>query len=62
MDRIPDLTGYLIEDAEKIIKEAGIEFIVEETTSPRNDVEGEEKRVVRQVVKDGVINITLCRY
>ena len=62
MNRIPDLTGYLQEDAEKILKEAGIEYVVSETSSPRNDVEGEEKRVVRQVVKDEVINITLCRY
>ncbi|MBQ4340639.1 MAG: PASTA domain-containing protein [Firmicutes bacterium] len=62
MDRIPDLTGYLQEDAENILKEAGVEYVISETSSPRNDVEGEEKRVVRQVVKNEVVNITLCRY
>lgn len=62
MTAIPDLTGYLLEDAEKILNEAGVNYIVSETSSPRNDVEGDEKRVVRQVVKNEVVNITLCRY
>jgi len=62
LTRIPDLIGYLIEDAEKILLDAGIEYHFSETSSPRNDVEGDEKRIVRQVIKDNVLYITLCRY
>lgn len=62
MTAVPDLTGYLMEEAEIILKEAGISYIFSETSSPRNDLEGEEKRVVRQVEDNGVLNITLCRY
>ncbi|MDO4482383.1 MAG: hypothetical protein Q4C14_06615 [Bacillota bacterium] len=62
MTAIPDMTGYLMEEAETILKEAGADFIFTETSSPRNDVKGEEKRVVRQVEDNGVIKITLCRY
>lgn len=62
MIAFPDLTGYIIEDAENILKEAGISYIISETSSPRNDVEGTEKRVVRQVAENDILRLTLCRY
>jgi len=59
---LPDLTGFLQEDAERILKEAGADFTLSETTTPRGDVEGDEMRVVRQVIRDGKVEITMCRY
>ncbi len=62
MTDLPDLTGYLMEDAEEILKNAGVRYAFTETSSPRNDVDGDEKRVVRQVISGDVVNVTLCRY
>lgn len=61
---IPDLTGFLFEDAEAYLKENNVNYTVSETSSPRNDVEGNEMRVVRVIVDDEkkTVNLTLCRY
>ena len=62
MSGLPDLTGYLREEAEAILKEAGVQYVISETTPPRGAIDGEELRVVRQVMKEDGIHITLCRY
>lgn len=62
MQKIPDLTGYRIEAAREKLEALGVRFQVTETTSPRNDVKGEELRVARCVIKDDIVCLTLCRY
>ena len=59
---IPDLTGYTLEKAAEKLRALNVDYTVSETTSPRNDVEGTEKRVARCVVKEDTICLTLCRY
>lgn len=58
----PDLTGYLLEEAKSILEEAGLRYETSVTTSPRDDTGGEELRVARTVVSDGVVLLTLCKY
>ncbi len=62
MAEIPDMTGYLKEEAETLLRESGVQYVMSETTPPRGPIEGEELRVVRQVMKTNVLHITLCRY
>ena len=62
MSGLPDLTGYLEEEAKALLEEAGIQYVMSETAPPRGPIDGVERRVVRQVMKDGVLQITLCRY
>ena len=62
MAGIPDLTGWLQEEAEALLREAGIQYEMSETTPPRGPMEGDELRVVRQVMKEDVLHLTLCRY
>ena len=62
MAGIPDLTGWLQEEAEALLREAGIQYVMSETTPPRGPIDGAEMRVVRQVMKAHVLHITLCRY
>ncbi len=63
MERIPDLTGYREEEAVEILRQLGIACHITETTSPRNDVGGHERRVARCLVKeDKTVHLTLCRY
>ena len=59
---IPDLTGYLLEDAEKILSEVGVRYETSVTTSPRNDTGGEELRAARMIIRDDVVFLTLCKY
>ena len=35
MGQLPDFTGYLCEDVERILKEANVRYVISETTSPR---------------------------
>ena len=62
MAEIPDLTGWLQEDAEALLREAVIHYVMSETTPPRGPIDGNELRVVRQVMKADMLHITLCRY
>lgn len=59
---LPDLTGYLKEDAAGILEKNGIKYSFTLTTSPRDDVGGEEYRVVRQSESEEGVLLTLCRY
>ena len=61
---LPDLTGFLFEDAEAFLKENNVNYTVSETSSPRNDVEGDEMRVVRVIIDDEneIVRLTTCRY
>ena len=59
---IPDLTGYLLEDAEKLLNEAGVRYKTFVTTSPRDDTGGEELRVVRTREDYNTVYLTLCKY
>ena len=62
MSGIPDLTGYLREEAEELLQASGVQYVMSETTPPRGPIDGEELRVVRQGMKENVLHITLCRY
>ena len=59
---LPDLTGFLKEDASEILDKVGIKYTFTLTTSPRDDVGGEEFRVVRQSESEEGVLLTLCRY
>ena len=59
---IPNLTGYTLEKAVEKLQTLNVHYTLAETTSPRNDVEGTEKRVARCVVKEDTVCLTLCRY
>lgn len=59
---IPDLTGYTLEKAVEKLQTLNMDYTMMETTSPRNDLEGTEKRVARCVVKEDIVCLTLCRY
>ncbi len=59
---IPDLTGYLLEDARRILEAAGVRYETSVTTSPRDDTGGEELRVARTLIVNDEVLLTLCKY
>ena len=62
MQQIPDLIGYTLQRAEKKLKEMQIDYVLKETSPPRRDVGGEEKRVIRCLFENGRAVITWCNY
>lgn len=62
MNQMPDLTGYLLSKAEDVLKELQIDYILKETSPPRRDVGGEEKRVVCCLMKENQAVVIWCNY
>jgi hypothetical protein len=61
LDRFPDVLGLRLPDAEKLLRQAGISYKIEETVpKKRQPVEGAE-RIIRQIQKDDHLLLTICK-
>ena len=60
--QIPDLTGYRLQSAEDLLKEMQVDYVLKETSPPRRDVGGDEKRVVRCLFRNGQAELIWCNY
>ncbi|MDO9534082.1 MAG: PASTA domain-containing protein [Bacillota bacterium] len=60
-EKIPDLTSYRIDEAEKILKENGINFTLKKTTPilrekhKQNEVSTRQCRVLKQIEHENMV-------